>query len=254
MRDQIVSHLAEIEQKRDIRILLAVESGSRAWGFPSPDSDYDIRIIFTHSRDSYLRVDNPADAFAHFEGELLDFSGWDLRKSLRLLRSSNATLFEWSKSPIIYHSDSDFLTEFRQLCKAFFQPQKALYHYRGIAKKSFLTLEDNLEIKVKKLFYVIRPLLAAHWILDFGGIPPMDIQALMRNPGIETIKGKLEKLIELKKDSREGEMITLKGDMVEFIDSSFQRLEVEPESESHELPSSMVLDNFFRDQLTRYQK
>ena len=102
MRKTILNKLADIEKTENVRILLAVESGSRAWGFASPDSDYDVRFIYIRHKDDYLRLEKHRDVIElPIEGEL-DINGWDLDKTLRLLRASNPTLFEWVSSPIVY--------------------------------------------------------------------------------------------------------------------------------------------------------
>lgn len=103
MRDLIIQKLKEIEQNENIRILHAVESGSRAWGFPSPDSDYDVRFIYIRSPEFYLKLEKTRDVIELPINDMLDINGWDLNKALRLLHSSNPTLFEWMSSPVIYH-------------------------------------------------------------------------------------------------------------------------------------------------------
>lgn len=102
MRKEILTYLDELEKKEGIKILLAVESGSRAWGCPSPDSDYDVRIMFIRRIESYLSVVKPIEDLNIFHGKLLDITGWDVRKTFGLIRKSNATPFEWSQSPMVY--------------------------------------------------------------------------------------------------------------------------------------------------------
>ena len=102
MRDIITAKLAEIEQHENVRIIYAVESGSRAWGFASPDSDYDVRFIYVHSKEFYLKLEKTRDVIEWQLDETLDINGWDLQKTLRLLHKSNPTVFEWNQSPIVY--------------------------------------------------------------------------------------------------------------------------------------------------------
>ncbi len=112
MEQKIKNYLTQIEQERNIKILLACETGSRAWGFPSPDSDYDIRMIYAHPRDWYLSLSESKDSInIMLENNDLDISGWDLRKTLRLLWKSNPPLLERIQSPILYQHDAQFLTE-----------------------------------------------------------------------------------------------------------------------------------------------
>ena len=102
MRDRILHQLQQLEKTEGITILHAVESGSRAGGFPSPDSDYDVRFIYVRSCEAYLRLEKRRDVLELPIDEELDISGWDLDKALRLLHGSNPTLFEWCQSPIVY--------------------------------------------------------------------------------------------------------------------------------------------------------
>jgi predicted nucleotidyltransferase len=102
MRNLIIEKLNEIEQTDNITILHAVESGSRAWGFASPDSDYDVRFFYMRQKDYYLRLDRTRDVLEYPVFDLLDINGWDIDKTLKLLHTSNPTLFEWSNSPIVY--------------------------------------------------------------------------------------------------------------------------------------------------------
>jgi len=96
VKEEIIEHIKQLEVTKNIEILLAVESGSRAWGCPSPDSDYDIRIIYKRSRSEYLEIDDKPDSIDYFHGALLDINGWDIKKVLKLIRKSNATPFEWA--------------------------------------------------------------------------------------------------------------------------------------------------------------
>src|SRR6187549_3465126 len=109
---QINSILKQIETKNQIKILYACETGSRAWGFPSPDSDYDIRFIYMHERDWYLSLSQRKDSIEFMEGDL-DITGWDLRKCLILLKKSNAPLIERLQSPVEYYSVAGFKKEFK---------------------------------------------------------------------------------------------------------------------------------------------
>ena len=114
MNDQIQQRLRQIEQDRDVRVLYACESGSRAWGFASTDSDYDVRFIYTHDRDWYLSIYERADGIElGVDEENIDLSGWDLRKALRLFLKSNAVIFEWLYSPIVYFQDDTFTAKLK---------------------------------------------------------------------------------------------------------------------------------------------
>ena len=119
MKDTIQKELAQIEQTQNVRILLAVESGSRAWGFASPDSDYDVRFIYVRPKDAYLRLQKHRDVIELPINDALDINGWDLTKTLRLLHKSNPTLFEWGASPIVY-LETDFAARFKSVMGRYF--------------------------------------------------------------------------------------------------------------------------------------
>ena len=130
MEKLICSKLHEIEKENNVKILLAVESGSRAWGFASPDSDYDVRFIYVRPKDDYLRLENVRDVIELPIDDVLDINGWDLQKTLRLLYKSNPTLFEWFSSPIVY-LETDFADRFRKIMGEYFYKEKpvSLYKY-----------------------------------------------------------------------------------------------------------------------------
>ena len=169
-------HIADTEQ---LYFLLAAESGSRAWGFASPDSDYDVRAVYIRPQPYYLQIDEAKDTFEFIENQWFDVGGWDIRKALRLLRKSNATLLEWLRSPMVYTQDDDFIRRLNALAPQYVQAAALLHHYRGIAGNALRTMDLAHPVKLKKWFYVLRPLLAARWAVKQGGIPPMTLVALM---------------------------------------------------------------------------
>lgn len=221
MESTIKKYLLEVAESKDLKILMAVESGSRAWGFPSTDSDYDVRIIYIKNKDWYLSINDKKDNIDYFYGELLDINGWDIRKSLRLLKRSNVTPFEWAQSPIVYMEQDGFRERLMTLANKYFLPIHSLNHYKGIAHNSFETLDGN-QIKLKKLFYVLRPILAAKWILDTRSLPPMDIFSLMKNLKEDTVKYKIQELIEIKATAKESFVYTIDRDIKNFIEESLR--------------------------------
>jgi len=158
MKHQILAALAEVEQQHSVRVLLAVESGSRAWGFASQDSDYDVRFIYTHPRDWYIRVFEQRDVIEPQGEGLLDPSGWELRKALRLLSKCNLALNEWLNSPIVYREAEGFRCQLQVLIPAFFNPIAAVHHYLSMARTAFDARESGGTISAKKLFYACAPL------------------------------------------------------------------------------------------------
>lgn len=178
MNTIILQKLSEIEQTHQVTILYACESGSRAWGFASPDSDYDVRFIYTHNKDFYLSIDEQRDVIELPINELLDINGWELRKALRLFRKSNAPIYEWLQSPIVYQVNDDFLTSMRSLFAEYFSSRAMMHHYISMAKTVFENDLSGSEVRLKKYFYALRPVLACRWIADTGTVPPMEFSKL----------------------------------------------------------------------------
>ncbi|WP_066804398.1 nucleotidyltransferase domain-containing protein [Moraxella oblonga] len=177
MNTQIIDVLHTTCQNHTITPLHAIESGSRAWGFASPDSDYDVRLVYHHHPDWYLQIYHGKDTFEFINHQLFDvpfdIGGWDIKKVLTHIHKSNAVIFEWINSPIVYHSNSDFIQSIKSIQYDFFNPQSVYHHYQGLAKKSMLDLDLNSPIKLKKWCYLIRALLASLWIDDYQSIPPV---------------------------------------------------------------------------------
>lgn len=181
MQTEIIQKLNEISQQKNLHFLHVAESGSRAWGFPSPDSDYDVRAIYISPSDVYLSIGGHKDTFEYIENQWFDVGGWDIRKTLSLLRKSNAVLLEWLQSPIIYTQDAEFIQQLNAILPQYVQAAPLLHHYRGIAHNALKDLDLLGEIRLKKWFYVLRPLLAARWAVQRGGVPPMVLHDLMED-------------------------------------------------------------------------
>jgi predicted nucleotidyltransferase len=173
MRVQVMENLRDIEVRYDVTVLFACESGSRGWGFASPDSDYDVRFIYVNRLPWYLTVTERRDVIEVPISGDLDINGWDLRKALGLMRESNPTLLEWLRSPIVYREDAVAMPRFRALSEAVFSNARGWHHYSSMAKKNFREHLQADEVRYKKYLYVLRPLLAARWIRTQPGVPPM---------------------------------------------------------------------------------
>jgi len=181
VRAHIEIVLGEVARERGVRVLLAVESGSRAWGFGSPDSDYDVRFVYAHPRDWYVRLAEGRDVIERpLDAQLVDLAGWDVRKALRLMLRSNPALYEWLASPIVYHCDGDFRPAARQMFEDHADQSALAHHYWSIARGQWKReVEGESAVKLKKYFYVVRPLLSLRWVIEQGTPPPMSIAALM---------------------------------------------------------------------------
>lgn len=172
MKKEILNKLKDIEEKRNVEILFAVESGSRAWGFASPDSDYDIRFVYKNNTEWYLDLWEKRDTIEFMTEDDLDGSGWDLRKALKLLSKSNASLLGWLFSPEIYRCDEQFLSDMRTLATDNFNPVTGFYHFHSMSK-GFEEILGTDRMTLKGYFYAIRTALCAKWIAEFESIPPV---------------------------------------------------------------------------------
>ncbi|AEI45659.1 nucleotidyltransferase domain-containing protein [Paenibacillus mucilaginosus] len=179
IREEIITQLHRIEEEENVRILYACESGSRAWGFPSQDSDYDVRFLYLRPLDWYLSIDEGRDVIERPISDRLDLSGWDLRKALRLFRKSNPPLLEWLQSPMPYLEKYTTAEQIRRISPLTFSPKSCIYHYLNMAKGNFREYLQGDQVKIKKYFYVLRPLLACSWIEKYGTMAPMEFDVLV---------------------------------------------------------------------------
>ena len=202
MKKVINEKLNEIEQRENVRILHCIESGSRAWGFDSPDSDYDVRFIYVRPKEFYLRLDKTRDVIEWQLDETLDINGWDIQKALQLLYKSNPTLFEWNSSPIVYKTTKEW-EKVSSVINRYFVAKAGLYHYLSTAKSNYREYLKGETVRLKKYFYVLRPLLACKWILAEGTPPPMLFKTLMDKYLDEDVKPDVLKLLDLKMNTPE---------------------------------------------------
>lgn len=185
MLETIRQQLTTIEKEQQVRILYACESGSRAWGFASPDSDYDVRFIYSRREEDYLSIRERRDVIELPVNEVLDISGWDIRKALQLFLKSNAPLYEWLQSPIVYMANGGFAEELRVLAPAYFSGRAGCHHYLSMATNPYEHELQGERVRMKKYFYALRPALAALWIVERRSVPPMQftqLRALVTDP------------------------------------------------------------------------
>ncbi|MCH1951869.1 nucleotidyltransferase domain-containing protein [Enterocloster sp. OA13] len=220
--DEIQMKLKEIEKQEHVTILHAVESGSRAWGFASPDSDYDVRFIYVRAREDYLRLDEPRDVIEWQMDEVLDINGWDLKKTLKHFHRGNATLFEWGNSPVVYKT-TDIWNRIHDAAAPCFSVKAAVHHYCGTAGNTCDQFLQENQVRYKKYFYALRPLLAGRYILEKGCPPPVLFDDLMKMEMPGDLRAGIEELLEIKKRSGESE----KGQRIpviqDFIEQELKR-------------------------------
>lgn len=215
MKDQILKKLQEVEQKYDVEILFAVESGSRAWGFASPDSDFDIRFVYKQKKERYLRLWNSKDSIEFMTEDDLDGSGWDLKKATLLLAKSNASFLGWLFSPIVYINRGGTLEAMRQLAIDNFNPIAGFYHYHSM-NKGFQEQLDAKDLKIKAFFYATRTAFCANWILKNETIPPVLFQELYTLIDEENANS-LDALIEQKALTKESGITMIDDQLISLV-------------------------------------
>ena len=178
MREVILETLKEIEARENVKVIHCVESGSRAWGFASPDSDYDVRFIYVRPKEFYLRLDRIRDVIEWQLDDTLDVNGWDVQKALALLHKSNPTIFEWNASPIVYKTTPEW-SRISAIVEDYMMAKTGLYHYLSMAKNNYREYLKGEMVRLKKYFYVLRPVLACKWILTHGTPPPVLFEELV---------------------------------------------------------------------------
>ncbi|MBG9456474.1 hypothetical protein ABE61_21290 [Lysinibacillus sphaericus] len=231
MKEIILSKLKEIEKEYQVKILYAVESGSRAWGFPSKDSDYDVRFIYIHQPQWYLSIDPQGigakrDVIEVPINDLLDISGWEITKALRLFRKSNPPLLEWLRSNIVYDQQYSFIDNVLLLESEVFYPNSSVYHYLNMAKTNYREYLQGSEVKIKKYFYVLRPILACKWIETNNTVPPIDFQELLNAIISEgPLKTEIEQLLKRKMVGDELNMEPRIESINEYLDKEIEHIE-----------------------------
>lgn len=225
MRDitkEIEQKMLEIEKNENVKVLHAVESGSRAWGFASPDSDYDVRFIYVRKKEDYLKLNESRDVIEWQLDEVLDINGWDLKKALKQFYRGNATLFEWSNSPIVYKT-TELWKQIYDEAKNYFSIKAAAYHYYGTAKSTYCQYLQEETVKYKKYFYALRPLLAGKYIQEYLCPPPVLFDNLMKLDMSAELRNGIGELLEIKKRSDESEKGAQIPVIREFIIEELER-------------------------------
>jgi len=231
--------LGQIEAREEVTILFAVESGSRAWGFPSPDSDYDVRFFYVRPLPTYLGIDDPRDVIERPIDGLWDVNGWDLRKAIKLLVKGNATVAEWLSSPLIYRESGPFAAKLRTLIKRHATPQASARHYFGLTQKCYageignrptavemenyrqsgMVVKGLTNVNLKKYLYALRGSIAISWIREFNEVPPMTMPHLLSQDIIPAdLRAEVDKLLRRKMSVGEigfGERIAVMDEFIE---------------------------------------
>ncbi|WP_342476620.1 nucleotidyltransferase domain-containing protein [Paenibacillus sp. FSL H7-0350] len=223
----IHKQLKQIEQEEQVTILYACESGSRAWGFPSQDSDYDVRFIYVHRPEWYLSIWDARDVIERPINNMLDINGWDLRKALKLFHKSNPPLLEWLQSPIQYAEKFSVAEQLRGISPYTFSPKSCMYHYLNMAKGNYRDYLQGEQVKIKKYFYVLRPVLACEWIHRYGEMPPMAFEVLVERliPRDSELWKVVQRLLARKKSGEELDLEPRLSAINEYLEEQLQELE-----------------------------
>jgi uncharacterized protein len=224
MNTLVPQKLREIEKTYDVTVLWAVESGSRAWGFASPDSDFDVRFIYKRKPEAYLKLNKDRDVIELPIDDTWDVSGWDLDKTLILLRKSNPTVYEWLHSPIKYW-ETDFGERLEPLMREYFSEEKMLYHYLNTAKYHIKEYLSGDRVKPKKYFYALRPILACTWVRAYHTAPPVLFDDLRGKVLPGELKEAVDRLLDLKINGPEKMEISPIPELNLFLNEQVQEIE-----------------------------
>ena len=228
VREEIQRRIRRAEEEHDVKVVLAIESGSRAWGFESPNSDYDARFIYVHRRDWYLSVglEEKRDVIEYPIVDDIDLNGWDLRKALRLFWKSNPAFVEWVQSPLVYADHGGFAERVRALMPAVYSCVSGMYHYRSMAKTNYRGYLRGEEVPLKKYFYVLRPLLSVRWLERYGTAAPIEFAKLLHLIDDQPdLLADIDDLLEKKRAAPELGLAEPVHNINDFIEAELGRLE-----------------------------
>ncbi|WP_199609639.1 nucleotidyltransferase domain-containing protein [Flocculibacter collagenilyticus] len=228
VKKEILHRINAAEQEHNVKVIYAIESGSRAWGFASANSDYDVRFIYAHPKDWYLAVDleDKRDVIEYPIVDEIDINGWDVRKALKLFKKSNPAFIEWLQSPIVYVDDNHFATKARDLLPTIASSHRGIYHYLHMAKGNFREYLKKDRVPLKKYFYVLRPLLAIRWLEKYDEPAPIAFEVLRTLIADNLpLNDAISELLVRKRASQEKEYGVAVPIINQFIEDELTRLE-----------------------------
>lgn len=230
--DQIQQNIIEIESEYDVTIIKAIESGSRAWGFPSPDSDYDVRFIYAHPKDWYIQLNEQRDVIERPIDAVLDIAGWDLRKAFDLANRGNAAIQEWMISPIIYKTSNSH-SHIASLIGKTFDATASYHHYRSMAKKALFDIENNRQKKLKRFFYFARATLCAAWCREQKSMPSIVFNDLLTDDFLaQSVIRQIHELVAKKLEESESSTLSVPSEVYAAFTALF-----------NSLPNSLTVDS-----------
>lgn len=250
---EIQSILDRLAVENGVAIPLAIESGSRAWGFPSPDSDYDCRFVYLRPATETFTLFPRRDVIEYPLSSLIDIGGWELSKAIRLLIRGNAVIIEWLTSPFAYRDDPDFRAAFLGLAADIADRNLVARHYFHLAEGQGARFLGQLgdEVALKKLLYVLRPLMALRWLSARPdvAVAPMNFGLLMDGVDLHAdIRRDINDLLERKRTTRELGTGKIPGSIREFISGTLRDMEDfrEAPAKKDTAASERAVDDFWR--------
>jgi predicted nucleotidyltransferase len=252
--EAIDARLDAIVRDDHVAMPLAIESGSRAWGFASPDSDYDCRFLFVRRRRDYLTLWPRRDVIETPLDGLLDVNGWDLGKALRLIVKGNAVAVEWLRSPIAYRGDDEFRAELDRFAEEHAPLPLVRNHYYHLGRRQWNATAGQDGMAVKKLFYNLRPAAALRWMRTHpDAMPPMRFQTLMAESAPPAhVADLVADLIARKAETRELGRAPVPEAIAAFIEAEYA-LAADTAERTPPAPAALdAADALFRNLLDRF--
>ena len=217
MENVILGHLHAIEQEHDVKVLLAVATGSRAWGWDSPSSDWDVRFIYVHKPEWYFKIESQRDVIEKMTDDNVDLAGWELRKALYLLKRNNPSLLEWLNSSTVFCSDEEFGCRIHEIEANFFNPVKSMYHYNGMYNKYNERYFGEDGFPIKGFIYYLRGVLSCKWIETRMSLPPTRFSDLLdATVEDQKIRSMIDDVIKIKKGLLKSDKQVVDASLVDY--------------------------------------
>lgn len=244
--------LREIEKEYGVRVLFAVESGSRAWGTAAEDSDFDVRFVYIRPREDYLRLEQTRDVLEFPIEEGWDMCGWDITKLLRLLQNSNTQIYEWFASPVVYVDDG-FSSRIRPLLDACFSAKTGVFHYLHQYDLKMGQAKKAEEPKVKHYLYSLQHIAAARWILEKETPVPLRFRDMMAGYP-EQIQMLAREILLLKTMRHDQPFMERNADLEDWLQAERDRIQQQAGRLSAKTDRSWdSLNRFFLSELARLE-
>lgn len=201
--------------------------------------------------DWYLSIEESRDVIEYPVSDQLDISGWDIKKALKLLKSSNPPLYEWLASPIIYLENGDFAQKLRELIHQFYSSVSSVHHYLSMARGNYKAYLMNQKVKIEKYFYVLRPIFACMWIDKYKTMPPMEFEELFKGQKLDkNVVNEVQKLIRRKRSGDELDLEQRIEVINNFLNEKIKYFEDYAKGLStRQHPNKDLLNKLFRDTL-----